>query len=177
MFEPMPAMMRRERERQGLTLEELSGLAGVSRSRLSALERGEENVSFEFVLKVANALGMTELRVGGLRVTAAPPPLTLLSAAADALEASRAIVDHALESRENLDRVQADIAALLDRVMHPVADPGISQVVERLRGADPGTSASALRELADSLDLPVRALRTKREPKAGRETRRREPKS
>jgi transcriptional regulator with XRE-family HTH domain len=39
MFEPLPALIRLSREQQKLTLDALSTLAGVSRSRLAALEK------------------------------------------------------------------------------------------------------------------------------------------
>ena len=172
MFEPMPAMMRRERERQGLTLEELSNLAGISRSRLSALERGEENVSMEFVLKVASALGMSEVRVSGLRITAAPPELTVLVAAADAIETARRVVDQATASREQLDRVSGTVATLLDRILTPVPDAGIAAAIERLssRSEDGRATAAALREAAESPDVQRRAAaRPKAAPRsAGR---------
>jgi transcriptional regulator with XRE-family HTH domain len=172
----MPAMMRRERERQGLTLEQLARLAGVSRSRLSALERGEENVSLEFVLKAAHALGMTELRVSGLSIAAAPPDLTVLVAAADAIETARKIVDGASSMRGDLDRVSASVSGLLDRVLTPLADPGIAQAAARLASReDDQATARALRELAESPDLRAQRPQAKPEAKSGRRKRVREP--
>jgi transcriptional regulator with XRE-family HTH domain len=160
MFEPMPSMIRRERERQELTLEELADMADVSRSRLSALERGEENVSFAFVLKVANALGMKELRASGLRIAGAAPDLTVLVAAMDALEMARRIVDQAASSAADLDRMSAKVSTLLDRTLSPMADPGISQAAERLvaRDGDKPTS-DALRELAKTTETSRPVLR------------------
>jgi len=155
MFEPMPSMIRRERERQELTLEELSNMSNVSRSRLSAFERGEENVSLEFVVKVANALGMKKLRVGGMEIEGAPADLAVLIAASDALEMARRIIDSAASSRDELDRMSAKVSALLDRTLTPVPDPGIAQAAERLvsRSHAEGETGRALRELADARDV------------------------
>jgi transcriptional regulator with XRE-family HTH domain len=157
MFEPLPTLIRMERERQGLTQDALAKLAKISRSRLASLEKGDDNLSLKLLLKVANTLRLTELRIGGLHVVAAPPELTVLLAAADAIETARKVVDHATTSRGDLERVSATVSALLDRVLTPVADPGIAQAAERLMSRpDERATGRALRELAEAPDLPGR---------------------
>ena len=55
--------VRKLRTRQGLTLEALAELSGVSRAMLSKLERGEKNPTLVVAAKVAQALrvGLTDL--------------------------------------------------------------------------------------------------------------------
>ncbi len=59
----MAARIRRARERQSLTQEELAVRSGISVSFASLLERGERSPSYETLLQVAFALGVapTEL--------------------------------------------------------------------------------------------------------------------
>ena len=160
MFEPLPTLIRMERERQGLTQDALAKLAKISRSRLASLEKGDDNLSLKLLVKVANTLSISELRIGGLHVQAAPPELTVLLAAADAIETARKIVDQAHASRAELDRVSASISTALDRVLTPIADVGIARAAERLVA-----SGHAQRELAESRDVPERAARAKTAPK------------
>ena len=117
MFEPLPALIRLQREAQGLTIDALSALAGVSRTRLIALEKGTDNISLELLVKIANALQMTELRIGGLRVVAADPDFHALVAAAEAIQATRKIVDQTLAARDELDRVAGPVSKLLAPVI------------------------------------------------------------
>jgi len=117
MFEPLPALIRLQREAQGLTIDALSALAGVSRTRLIALEKGTDNISLELLVKIANALQMTELRIGGLRVVAAEPDFKALVAAAEAIHAMRKIMDQALSTRDELERVAGPVSKLLAPVI------------------------------------------------------------
>ena len=55
--------IRRLRVRLGLTQEELSGLAGIARSHLAALEKGEKTVRLDTLWRIAEAL---EIRPGEL---------------------------------------------------------------------------------------------------------------
>ena len=116
MFEPLPALIRLQREAQGLTIDALCALARVSRTRLIALEKGVDNISLELLVKIANALQMTELRIGGLRVVPAAPDFNALVAAAEAVATARKIVDQAADARAELDRAGAPVSELL----HPV---------------------------------------------------------
>ncbi len=51
-------IIRRFREKQGLTQEVLSGLAAISRSHLAEIERGRTNANVETLWKISEALGM-----------------------------------------------------------------------------------------------------------------------
>src|ERR687891_850026 len=51
--------VRELRRRRGLTLEELSGLSGVSRAMISKVERGEKNPTLVVAAKLAEGLGIT----------------------------------------------------------------------------------------------------------------------
>jgi len=53
------ARVRAERQRRGLTLDELGAEAGVSRATLSNIERGEHSPSLAAAIKVARALGLS----------------------------------------------------------------------------------------------------------------------
>lgn len=68
-----------ERQQRGLSLDELSRRAGVSKSMLSQIERGQANPTVAVVWRLAGALGLgiADL-LGGER--AARPLLTLLAA-------------------------------------------------------------------------------------------------
>ena len=113
MFEPLPALVRQQRLRQGLTIDGLAALAGVSRSRLIALEKGRQNVSLELVVKIANALHMKELHVCGLLVSRTTPEFNVMVAAAEAIQAAESVVDRAAEARKELARVTGRVSALL----------------------------------------------------------------
>ena len=54
-------IIRRERKRQGVTIEQLSGLANVGGRFLSELERGKETAEIAKVLKVLRTLGLNSL--------------------------------------------------------------------------------------------------------------------
>lgn len=47
-----------ERVRKGMTQEQLSGLAGISRSHLAALENGQKSPKVETLWKIAEALSV-----------------------------------------------------------------------------------------------------------------------
>ena len=47
------------RVEKGLTQENLSGLAGISRSHLAALENGEKTVKLDTLWRIADALGIS----------------------------------------------------------------------------------------------------------------------
>lgn len=46
------------RKRKGVSQEVLSGLAGMGRTHLSAIERGERKPTLETLYRIANALGV-----------------------------------------------------------------------------------------------------------------------
>lgn len=117
MFEPLPALIRLQRQAQGLSIDALSALAGVSRTRLIALEKGEDNISLELLVKIANALRMKEIRIGGLRVEAATPEFNAAVAAAEAIQTARKVVEQAAGARAELDRVSGPVLDLLAPVI------------------------------------------------------------
>ncbi len=47
-----------ERVKKGMTQEQLSGLAGISRSHLAALESGQKSPKVETIWKIAEALSI-----------------------------------------------------------------------------------------------------------------------
>ena len=124
MFEPLPSLIRLHRQAQGLTIDALAVLAGVSRSRLIALENGNDNISLELLLKIADALEITELQIGGLRLVGATPDVIAAVAAADAIHAAQKAVDLAVKTveqataaRAELDRLTDTVSALLSPVL------------------------------------------------------------
>ena len=54
-----PARLREHREEQGLTLDELAEKSGLHLQSIARLERGERSPSWETVLALAEALGLT----------------------------------------------------------------------------------------------------------------------
>lgn len=85
MFEPLGSVIRARRQELHLTQVQVARMAKVSRRQFSLLEDGH-NVSLLFLSKVANALEISELPVGHLRVFSAPPELTALIRAAEAVQ-------------------------------------------------------------------------------------------
>ena len=51
-------VISRLREQKGLTQESLSGLAGIARSHLAALESGDKIAKLDTVWRIAEALGI-----------------------------------------------------------------------------------------------------------------------
>lgn len=117
MFEPLPALMRLRRQQLELSLDAASALAGVSRSRLAALEKGDANISLDLLVKLANAYMMTELRIGGLRVEGSTPDFDALVVAADVFQAAQRIVEQATALGEELARLSGPVAGLLAPVI------------------------------------------------------------
>jgi transcriptional regulator with XRE-family HTH domain len=126
MFEPLPALIRLQREQLGLSLDALSALSGVSRSRIAALEKGDDNITLDLLVKLANALRIKVIPIGGLRVEPAPPEVLTVVAAAEAIRTAEKILDQAIESRAELRRVSAPVSDLLAKVLAPPDQPGDS---------------------------------------------------
>ena len=60
------ASIKEERNRQGITQEELAKAMGSSQSRLAKIERGDPSVSVDLLLKALMALGMTNKQISKL---------------------------------------------------------------------------------------------------------------
>ena len=52
------AAIRAERQAQGLSQEALAEIAGIDRSYMGGIERGEHNLAIMNLLKIADALGI-----------------------------------------------------------------------------------------------------------------------
>lgn len=93
--------VREARRERGLTEVALARLAGISRRHLAALEKGS-NVSVFFVIKIAHALQLPELHLGGsvrARISRDPGKSVDL---AQAREDLAAIERHAQSARDAL---------------------------------------------------------------------------
>ena len=53
------ARIRELRKRQGISQEALASLAGVHRTYVGMIERGEKNITLTNIAKLANALGVS----------------------------------------------------------------------------------------------------------------------
>lgn len=124
MFEPFPALIRLQREELGLSLDALSALSGVSRSRIAALEKGDDNVTLDLLVKLANALRIKVVPIGGLRIEGATPEVHAVVAAAEAIRTAERIIDQAVESRAELQRLTGPVSELLKNVLAPADRPG-----------------------------------------------------
>jgi transcriptional regulator with XRE-family HTH domain len=126
MFEPLPSLIRLHREMQGLTIDALAVMAGVSRTRVIALEKGNDNVSLDILVKIANALEITELRIGRLRLIGAAPDAQAVIAAADAVHAAQRVVDQAAKLTEQAAALRSEIegvAGPLDEFLSTILTP------------------------------------------------------
>jgi transcriptional regulator with XRE-family HTH domain len=123
MFEPLAALIRLHRRTQGLTLNELSELAGVSRTRLVQLEKGDDNLSLDLLVKITNALGIRELRIGGFGADEAKADVESITVAAEAIHTATEILDRIAGQRAELDRVRGPVEAYLSGVLPPAKPP------------------------------------------------------
>jgi len=165
MFEPLPTLIKDERERQGLSQLALANLAGVSRTTIVSIENGEDNISLGVLVKVAGALNLTELQIGDLTILPASPDLRVLLLAREAIAAAQKVVSQAAASHQELEDLSSSVSELLHQAFEPsqVPDVGIARAAQRLasRPADRST-ARALRDLAESAErIPRSAARAK----------------
>jgi transcriptional regulator with XRE-family HTH domain len=164
MFEPLSDIIRMRRKQLNLTQEKLAKMAKVSRRQLSLLEDGH-NVSLLFLTKIADALELTDIPVGRLRIFTAPPELAALVRAAEAIQILKqasdtwrsaaetidassstldALIVNATEKASALDNLKALIDAAADRLAN--LPPGENKTAETLRmlaGSDPAVPAPA----------------------------------
>ena len=57
-LEKFGEQVRKERHQKGLSQEELAGLAGIDRTYVGGVERGERNLSVLNVKRISDALGI-----------------------------------------------------------------------------------------------------------------------
>jgi transcriptional regulator with XRE-family HTH domain len=164
MFESLGNLIRLRRQERNLSQERLAEMAAISRGQLALMEKGE-NVSLQFLVKVANALELSELPIDGLRLREAPPELHSIIRAADAVATVRRVLaqvaGQAASSDEQLDDAEKVFDGLIDRALSPAGSTqAITEGAGRMRmrpAADHDRVAAGLRELAST-----KAPRTKR---------------
>jgi transcriptional regulator with XRE-family HTH domain len=121
MFEPLGTEIRVRRKQLGMTIDGLAVAARVSRARLIALEKGDDNVTLDLLLRIVNALGITEIHIGGFRILPATPErkaaVDTIAAIQDALET----LDQAVAARDQLRRATGPIADLFASVLPPAS--------------------------------------------------------
>jgi transcriptional regulator with XRE-family HTH domain len=105
--------LRELRDRQHLTQEELASRAGISKGFLSDLENDKRNVSSEYLLKIANALGASVdyLLLGEDRPATVTTPIVIpqeLSRVAEDLSLSYAQTLQLLEAHNSVVARRSD---------------------------------------------------------------------
>jgi transcriptional regulator with XRE-family HTH domain len=158
MFEPLSDVIRMRRKQLNLTQEKLASMAKVSRRQLSLLEDGH-NVSLLFLTKIADALELTDIPVGRLRVFTPPPELGALIRAAEAIQILKqasdtwkaaaqtiddssstlnGLIGKATEKADALDSLKALIDAAAVRLAHlPPREGNAAATLRTLAGSDP----------------------------------------
>lgn len=79
---PVGATLARLRQARGLSLDELSRRAGVSKSMLSQIERAQANPTVAVIWRLANALGVSLGELLGNANDPAPPAVAVVAAQA-----------------------------------------------------------------------------------------------
>lgn len=162
MFEPLPSIVRLRREQRGITQDRLAKMAKVSRGQLIAFEKGDQNITLLFLLKVARALELTDLQIAELHLRPAVPEVTTLIAAADAIAAAERVVTQAAGAKDQLAASSAKVQQLLETAVSRDSDAGVAAAAARLAAIPPEKRAAVeqtLRELATSRNVPARAPR------------------
>lgn len=169
MFESLGNLLRLRRQERNLSQERLAEMASISRGQLALMEKGE-NVSLQFLVKVANALELSELPIDGLRLREAPPELDSIIRAADAVATARRalaqMAGQAASSDKQLDDAGNAFGALIERALSPAGSTRVITEAAQRIGARPAADhdriAAGLRELAST-----KAPRAKRPADAG----------
>lgn len=172
MLDPVRDVIRRERQKQDLSQQELADRAGVSRWQLLMFETGKAKVSLDFLLKVCRVLQLSEIMVGDLHIRAAAPDLPALVAARNAVATAMRVVEQYRQSARELDEVPAELAeaaagldALVENALKPAGSvKPIVSAAERLAATPPakrGRTAAALRELSGEKEPRGRTRETK----------------
>ena len=116
MFESLGNLIRLRRIERNLTVNRLAELADVSRGQLLQLEKGE-NVSLQFVVKVAAILELTELPLDGLRLRSAPLELAPIVRAVDAVAAAKRAIAQVHEVAAQLGEAEASLDELINQAL------------------------------------------------------------
>ena len=158
MFEPLPGIVRLRREQQNMTQAELAAKAGVNRGQLIAFEKGEQNVTLTTLLKIARALGMTDLPIAELNVHAAAPDLTVVIAAAEALATMQRAVMTAADATGEIKKASRTIQAMVDRALQTrETDAGLVEAAQRLFGYLDDRELRSVAERPDAVPERARA--------------------
>jgi transcriptional regulator with XRE-family HTH domain len=119
MFEPLGPQIRLRRKLLGMTIDGLAVGAKVSRARLIALEKGDDNATLDLLVRIANALGLTELQIGGLHLVAAKPDFKAALATATAIQDAQELLDKVVEAHDQFRRTIGPVADLVASVIAP----------------------------------------------------------
>ena len=151
MFEPLGDLIRLRRIQRNLTQERLAKMAGVSRRQLSLLEDGR-NVSLLFLTKIAEALELTELPVGRLRLRSSQPELATIVRAADVLVRLKQSLPAWAAAAEEISSAADSLDALLERALaRDLSARGVEDAAGQLANLPAGERKGAgetLRSLA-----------------------------
>jgi len=135
MFETLGNLIRIRRLERRLSQERLSEIAGVSRGQLRQMENGE-NVSLQFLTKVATALELTELPIGALRLRASPLELDPIVEALDAVATAKRAIEQAKEVEALLAGAEAVLETLVERALGETASSrDITEAAHRMLNA------------------------------------------
>jgi transcriptional regulator with XRE-family HTH domain len=152
MFEPLGDLIRLRRIQRNLTQERLAKMAGVSRRQLSLLEDGR-NVSLLFLTKIAEALELTELPVGRLRLRSSQPELATIVRAADVLVRLKQSLPAWAAAAKEISSAADSLDALLERALAPdLSALDVEAFAENLRNVPAGKRKAVgetLRSLAE----------------------------
>jgi len=156
MFEPFSDLVRLRRKQLNLTQEKLAKLAKVSRRQLFLLESGR-NVSLLFMTKICDALGITEIPMGGLNAPAAPT-LDPLVRAAEAVQTLKQAGDTWRGAAETIDATATTLDELIaGKLARRPSTASVDEVANRLASLPPEAQqalAETLRILTGSHPLP-----------------------
>lgn len=166
MFEPLGEIIRRRRIARNLSQEALARLASVSRRHLSLLEKDEANVSLLILIRIARALELTEVAVGGLCLRAAPPELAPQLEAMDAVAAARRALAETTATLAAIDARLDDSTRLLDDVIgRALSSAGSGRAIIdaalRLEKEGAASVGETLRDLSAPSRLSVPPVRRK----------------
>jgi transcriptional regulator with XRE-family HTH domain len=157
MFEPFSDLIRLRRKQLNLTQEKLAKMAKVSRRQLFLLESGR-NVSLLFMTKIADALGITEIPMGGLNTPSTPSTLDPLVRAAETVQTLKQAGEAWTSAAETIDATAATLDELIaSRMARRPSTAAVDEVTNRLANLPPEAQqalAETLRILAGSHPVP-----------------------